>query len=361
MKHGDYKLKKMEEARIAFEKYKKEKVEIIENNLPLKGTRKAKIYYPITKLLLYIITKLNGEHIYYLNDKDVDLPEGRTVIYANTHRFKPDLEKITLSTGEPTFMVASDFKNSYKTISGWYFNTRPTIFVDPYSKEDKNYTYEMMVRYLKEGNNGMIFPEAVWNLSPNKISLDTFFGTVRAALESNSVIVCTAIERYGKDYIINRNGYFDPKLILQKYTDKSYEQIKSDPKYVSLNKQIIMECNSILREILCTLTFEIWKAHSEKFGLESRKDIGSNYWSQYIDSLVEEWPGYKLSDNIEQQFQNRDEIEQQQVEEDINNLKNNLNENNLFLFTDYDRYLKAMELVKSYSSEDGIKVKSKKK
>ena len=37
--------------------------------------------------------------------------------------------------------------------------------------------------------------EAVWNLSENRIVLGTFMGTVRAALESNAVIVCTAIER----------------------------------------------------------------------------------------------------------------------------------------------------------------------
>ena len=55
MKHGDYKLKKMEEARIAFEKYKKEKVEIIENNLPLKVLGKQKF---IILLLNYYFTLL---------------------------------------------------------------------------------------------------------------------------------------------------------------------------------------------------------------------------------------------------------------------------------------------------------------
>ena len=58
-----------------------------------------------------------------------------------------------------------DFINSYKNINGWYFGTRPTVFVDPYDKEDKTYSYKMMVRYLKEGYNFMIYPEAVWNLS----------------------------------------------------------------------------------------------------------------------------------------------------------------------------------------------------
>lgn len=220
--------RKMEKAEKAFEIYKKEKIKKIENNLKLQGISKAKFYFPITKILLTALTILNGEKIYYLNEKNVDTPKDRPIIYANTHKFKPDLEKISLSVNSPSVLVASDFKNSYKTISGWYFNTRPTIFVDPYSKEDKKYTYKMMVRYLKEGNDCMIFPEAVWNLSQNKIVLEIFSGTVRAALESNAIIVCTAIERYGKNYVINRKGFFDPKEILKKYTDKSFEEINTN-------------------------------------------------------------------------------------------------------------------------------------
>ena len=253
MKKEEKKIERLIEAETAFENYKKEKIKIIENNLKLKGISKAKFYFPITKLLLKIMTKVSGEQIYYLNEKNVKSPKGRPIIYANTHKFKPDIEKISLSLNKTSVMIASDFKNSYKTINGWYFNTRPTIFVDPYSKEDKNYTYKMMVRYLKEGNNCMIFPEAVWNLSQNKIVLDIFSGTVRAALESDAVIVCTAIERYEKKYVINRNGYFDPNEILEKYTDRSFEEINSNPIYYELRKRIIEECNSILRDRLGTL------------------------------------------------------------------------------------------------------------
>lgn len=344
-------IEKLKEAEIAFQNYKKEKIKIIENNLRLHGVIKAKFYFPITKLLLKIITKSSGERIYYLNKKNVKVPKGRTIIYANTHKFKPDIEKISLSLNKPSVMVASDFRNSYKTISGWYFNTRPTIFVDPYSKEDKKYTYKMIVRYLKEKNNCMIFPEAVWNLSQNKIVLDVFSGTVRAALESNSVIVCTAIERYGKNYVINRNGFFDPKKILEKYTDKSFDEINTNPIYMELRKKIIDECNSILRDTLATLTFEIWKAYSNKYGYESRENLTDDYWEKFIKSLTDEWPGYKLSDNVEQQFQNKNEIEQEEIETHIENIRDNLNINNLFLFTDFSRYEKAKHLIENYKEE----------
>lgn len=353
--------KKLRQAEIAFENYKKEKIRIIQNNLKLQGINKAKFYFPITKILLRIITIIGGESIYYLNQKNVKVPNNRSIIYANTHRFKPDIEKISLSLNKPSVMVASDFKNSYKTISGWYFNTRPTIFVDQYSKEDKKYTYEMIVRYLKEGNNCMIFPEAVWNLSPNKIILDVFSGTVRAALESNSIIVCTAIERYGKNYVINRDGFFDPQQILKKYTDKSFDEINTKPIYSELRKKIIDECNSILRDKLATLTFEIWEAYCKKYGVESRNKLPEDYWEKYIQDLTSEWPGYKLSDNIEQQVQNKREIEYREIEHDIKKLRNSLNINNLFLFSDYDRYEKAKTLIENCGNKEEPKKKVLKK
>lgn len=345
---------RLQKAEIVFEKYKKEKINIIENNLKLKGITKAKFYYPFTQLLLRLITLSNHEKIYYLNEKDVKVPKNRPVIYANTHKFKPDVEKISISLKKPSFIVASDFKNSYKTINGWYFNTRPTIFVDPYSKEDKRYTYKMMVRYLKEGNNCMIFPEAVWNLSPNKIVLDIFSGTVRAALESNAVIVGTAIERYDKDYYINRKGYFDPTIVLKKYTDKSFDEINHNPLYYDLKNKIINECNLILRDQLSTLMYEIWYAHSSEYGRTSRQDLQEDYWPKFVKSLTQEWPGYKMSDNIEQQFQNKKEIEQREIEKDIESLRNSLNINNLFLFTNYDRYEKAKNLIENYNPKKKV-------
>ena len=355
------KQERLEEAEIAFEEYKTEKIKTIKENLKLKGVKKAKFYFPITQLLLKAITLINGEKIYYLNGKNIKTPKNRPIIYANTHKFKPDIEKITQSLNKPSVMVASDFKTSYKTINGWYFNTRPTIFVDPYSKEDKKYTYEMIVRYLKEGNNCMIFPEAVWNLSQNKIVLDIFSGTVRAALESNAVIICTAIERYGKNYVINRNDYFDPNEVLRKYTDKTFLEINSDPSQADLRKKILNECNSILRDKMSTLTFEIWEAYSQKYGSYPREKISKDYWENFIKLLTSEWPGYRLSDNIEQQVQNRNEIERDEIEEDIKKLRGNLDINNLFLFTNYERYEKAKKLIDSYEQDESQKIKKLKR
>ena len=322
--------KKLSQAKAAFDEYKKTKKEIIDNNLPLPRARTQKYYYPLTQFLLRMITLFGGESIAFLNDKKIATPKGRPIIFANTHKFKPDVEKISISINKPSAFMASDFINSYKNINGWYFGTRPTIFVDPYDKEDKNYSYKMMVRFLKEGYNFMIYPEAVWNLSENKIILGTFLGTVKAALETNAVIVCTAIERYGKKYIVNRKGYFDPVLIMKQYTDKTFEELSSCSEHTDLLKNILIECNNELRDTMATLTFEIWEDHANNFGIESRKDLPKDYWESFVSSLTAEWPGYKMSDNVEQRYHSKAELEQEQIENDLLNIRPTMQ--NAFLF-----------------------------
>lgn len=311
---------KLQKAKAAFKEYKIHKKEIIDNNLPLPGAKAQKYYFPLTQFLLRMITLLSGESISFLNDKSISTPKDRSIIFANTHKFKPDVEKIAISINKPSALIASDFINSYKNINGWYFGTRPTVFVDPYDKEDKKYSYKMMVRYLKEGYNFMIYPEAVWNLSENRIVLGTFLGTVKAALETNAVIVCTAIERYGKKYIINRKGYIDPLLTLKKHTNKTFDELTTSPECADLLKTILIECNNELRDTMATLSFEIWEDHANKFGMTTRSELPSKYWETFVNSLTAEWPGYKMSDNVEQRYHSKAEIEQEQIESDLANI-----------------------------------------
>lgn len=319
---------------IIFEEYKKKKAEFLDSGMeiPKKIIIAAKIKYPFTRLLLQLITIFSHEKIIALNKKNKKIPKGRNVIYANTHRFKPDFEKISIKTGHASFVVASDFKNAYGKISGWYFNTRPTIFMDPDDSEDKANTFKIIVKLLQSGLRGMIFPESVWNFSENRIVLDTKYGTVKAALLTNSVIVCTGIERYGKKYVINRKDYFDPAIITAKYSDKAFAELdENDPVENNLMQKIVEEANNTMRYLMATSLIEIWEYESLKSGIQIRKEIPEGYWQKYIDSLVGEWPGYKMSDNESQQYQNPEIIKQKEVKSTLTYIKKNPNDGNSFI------------------------------
>ena len=87
---------KLAQALAACEAYKERKKDIIDNNLPLPGIKAQKYYYPLTQFLLRMITLFGGESISYLNKKKINTPKDRPIVFANTHKFKPDIEKIPL-------------------------------------------------------------------------------------------------------------------------------------------------------------------------------------------------------------------------------------------------------------------------
>ena len=59
---------------------------------------RAKRVYPFTKLLLRTLTLLSGEKIEWLKKETAEPQTDKTIIFVNTHRFKPDIEKITIKT-----------------------------------------------------------------------------------------------------------------------------------------------------------------------------------------------------------------------------------------------------------------------
>ena len=146
----------------------------------------------------------------------------------------------------------------------------------------------------------------------------------------NEQFIGNDIERYGKKYIINRNSYLYPALILREHTDKTYEELSNDPDYKELLKSILTECNRELRNTMATRTFEIWEDHARKHGVETRADIPADYWDQFIMGLTKEWPGYKMSDNVEQRFHTKAEIEQDNIRTDLANIRPTMQ--NAFLF-----------------------------
>ena len=313
------------EARKAFEEYKLEKKRIIAEDSKLEGIESINKNHKLMKSLLKAITRLSGEKITFLNNR-VNVPKGRTIIYANTHRFKPDCEKLDM-TGEASSVIASDFINAYKKISGWYFSTRKAVFVDPYDKEDRNNSSLLMKKIIQTGVNFTIFPEAVWNFSENLLVLDIFEGTAKNSLETNAVIVPSAIERYGKTFVINRNGYLDPIEFVKRYTCIPFNKLDKD-----LQKKIISDFTIEIRDYMATLLLEIYIDHAEKHGIEKRSSISDAYWEKFLEGLMKEWPGYDINANINEQYHNKDKMLQQQVESDLQNMYNNhMNENNAFM------------------------------
>lgn len=100
-----------------FAEYKKSKKESVDKCLPLCGIVKAKMLYPFTKILLRFLTVIRGEKIVWLK-KVRSIQTDKTIIFANTHRFKPDFEKITIMTKRPLLLLPVTSKMHIKQLVG---------------------------------------------------------------------------------------------------------------------------------------------------------------------------------------------------------------------------------------------------
>ena len=81
-----------------YAEYKREKELSLTQKIPTSRIAKVKRVYPFTKILLQILTLINDEKIEWLRKETAEPQRGKTIIFANTHRFKPDFEKITIKT-----------------------------------------------------------------------------------------------------------------------------------------------------------------------------------------------------------------------------------------------------------------------
>ena len=68
---------------------------------------------------------------------------------------------------------------------------------------------------------------------------------------------------------------------------------------------------------MATLTYEIWEEYAKENGIEARVELEDDYWENFISSLTKEWPKYKMSDNDEQRFYSKEELEKIQIEKDL--------------------------------------------
>lgn len=330
----------------SFDEYKARKKNVVDNNLPIKKKEIRKIIRPIMRLALLGQRKLKQQKVKVIGNKDYKLPKNRPTIFAVSHIGKYDFEIVNEKIKEQFYTLASDFRNMYGNFNGFMMDCFGVIFVDENSKEDKNYTSKMMKKILNDNSLGkplniMIFSEGTWNITENELIMDTHLGAVDAAMETNAVILPISVEQYDKEFIINFGEIYDPNEITKKdgIDYKKLNDKKEKDKLIKLRTKI--KANTIMRDILATLKYEIW----ETKGIEKRKDIPEDYWDNFISDRLKEWPGYSMQEQIDSVYHPKGKLEQEQVKNDLKAIK--INDNNNFLIASKERYINYLNVNKN--------------
>lgn len=140
---------------------------------------------------------------------------------------------------------------------------------------------------LKLGGNVMIFPEAVWNMSPNQLVRKLYSSVYRIAKESNASVIPISTMMYGDKIYVSRGRalHFD-----------------------SLEQQ---ETLTILRDSMASLKWNIM----ETYGFSTRKELlgektPEEYWEEHLENYIARQEVYEREEESHAHYMDKDDIKE---------------------------------------------------
>lgn len=235
-----------------------------------------KCIYPILKLLLPLFL----EYKQVLESKNVllgiDAPDvpvelsNETLIWCPNHRFKDDVAA-SIRVTRHAYILFGSFPMFFNTFDGIGAYINGVVMCNRKIKASKVASMEAAKRVLSMGMDMLIFPEGVWNKTPEKMLLDFWPGAYRLAIESGSKIVPVI------HYLA------DPH---KKYPGNVIHTVVADP--ISMEGLTEEEGLDLMRDTMATWYYLMMK----KYGQSTRKELlgghstANDAWDSYIQMHI---------------------------------------------------------------------------
>lgn len=244
------------------EYYRNERKYIYENNIPIKGIKWRKRIHEMMLAAIKANRVLQHQKLTILHDRRINT--DKPIIYACTHIGRYDIEMALESIQDTCFLFFGNPGKLYRSFDGIVAYLLGFIGCDTTEKEDRHIAKELAIRTLKQGGNILIWPEGAWNITENEVVMKLYTGAVEMAIRSGADIVPIAIEQYGKSFYVN----IGKNISLNKSTNLNEKRKLSDD----------------LRDILCTLKWEIW----EQFPIIPRSSLPENMRQIFVETIMSE-------------------------------------------------------------------------
>lgn len=283
------------------------------NGKSLKGLVWRDMLHPILLKLVKLNRKyIDKQNLTILNDarennKNQTLGEKVTkfikgekkkpVIYAITHVDKYDFQLVSEALREHQFPFAGDPETMYRNFDGTVLGLNGVVYCDTESKTDRKIAKNTSINLLKKGKNLLIYPEGVWNVTANLLMLPLFPGIIEMAKETGCDIVPVAIERYGKDYVVNIGKEFNVNNKLASGLNEDEIKMNLRDEMATL-KWDIMESrpkSELAEEIYSNIKTE---SDEEIYLNTSRSELGSykEEEKKFQDERLNEWTNPKTKE-----------------------------------------------------------------
>lgn len=257
------------------------------------NTALRRVFHPIIMLLLpafmdykQVFESKNALLGIDAPDEPLELSK-EPVIWCSNHGFKDDVAA-SIHTTRHSVVYFGSLPHFYNTFDGLALFLNGVVLCNRKVKKLRQTSYELAVRSLKKGNDLTIFPEGVWNKTPDKLLLDLWPGVYRMAKETGSKVVPVI------HYLA------DPH---KKYQGNVIHTVIGDP--ISMEGLSEQEGLELLRDTMATwyyLMMEQWGRSTREAlldGFEAAEDAWESYMSmhtgcqKYYDTEIELCADYR--------------------------------------------------------------------
>ncbi len=223
--------------------------------------RIRKILHPILLRLLPAFMKYKQ-----VIERKTEIPQ-EPVIWCPTHCFEDDIAASIGAARHAYILFGSipAFLNSFDGI-GAYVNG--VVICNRKVKSSKRAATEASMRLLDMGMDLILFPEGVWNKTPDKLLLDFWPGAYRLAKETGCKIVPVI------HYLADPHKKYDGNMI---------HTVIADP--ISMDGLDEREGQALLRDTMATWYFYLM----EKYGQSTREELLDGFetaddaWESYME------------------------------------------------------------------------------
>lgn len=116
-----------------------------------------------------------------------DLP-NQPVIWCANHSFKDDVAA-TVGVARPSYIFFGSLPIFFNTFDGFGVWLNGTVLCNRKLSESRHRAFRFASKVLESGSDLILFPEGVWNKTPEKLLLHLWPGAVRLAQEQNVQLV----------------------------------------------------------------------------------------------------------------------------------------------------------------------------
>jgi len=229
------------------------------------------------KVVRAIVDKIKGYDL-FIENKSV-IPNG-PVIYASSHQDFNDHFNVVLSI--PTHMIILNSSN-VPSIIKLVMGIHGIEYVDRSNAQSRFESKIHLMEYLSKGKSIVIFPEATFNCSPNKLILPLHGGVIDIAKKMQVPIV-PMVQEYN----------FDTSKLDGKNKIKSCTVRFGMPIYVSYEDNIKTKKEE-LRNAMATIRYNL----IEQKGIFDRKEISNEEYISYLLSRLHTMDLMKVNYEIE--------------------------------------------------------------